>query len=123
MKKSGWIIAGIFAALLLGCAAFMLFAPKGGDAAEIYLDGKLLTRLDLSDVKEPYTLDVGDGNTVLIERGRISMQWASCPDGLCIKQGAATPSKPVVCLPNRVMIVVSGKTGGGVDAVTGGAAA
>lgn len=123
MKKSGWIIAGIFAALLLGCAAFMLFAPKGGDAAEVYLDGELLASIDLSAVKEPYTLAAGGGNTVLVEHGRISMQQADCPDGLCIKQGAATPSKPVVCLPNRVMIVVSGKTGGGVDAVTGGAAA
>lgn len=123
MSRSSKIIIAVLAALLLGCGAFFLFAPKGGTTALIYLDGELLRTVELSAVTESYTLPVGEGNVALVEPGHISMHSADCPDKLCVKQGCATVLQPVVCLPNRVTIIVEGPAEDEVDIVIGGGAA
>ena len=63
-----------------------------------------------------------EGNVALVEEGGISMHSADCPDKLCVKQGKATVLQPVTCLPNRVTIIVEGKTSEEVDIVIGGGA-
>ena len=123
MNRSGKIIAAVLAALLLGCGAFFIFAPRGGTTALIYLDGELNKKVELSAVTESYTLPVGEGNVALVEPGRISMHSADCPDKLCVKQGYATVLQPVVCLPNRVTIIMEGPADDDVDIVIGGGAA
>lgn len=122
MSKSGKILIIVLAALLLGCGAFFLFAPKSGTAALVYLDGELYAEIDLSAVSESYTLPIGEGNTALVEPGRISMHSAECPDKLCVKQGHATLLQPVVCLPNKVIVVIEGPGEAEVDIITGGGA-
>lgn len=122
MRRSSKIIIAVLAALLLGCGAFFLFAPKDGTTALIYLDGELLQTVELDPVAEAYTLPIGEGNVALVEPGRISMHSADCPDRLCVKQGHATVLQPVVCLPNRVTIIVEGPAKDDVDIVIGGGA-
>ena len=122
MSKSSKILIAVLAALLLGCGAFFLLAPKASEVALIYLDGELYCEVELSGVKESYTLPIGEGNVALVEEGGISMHSADCPDKLCVKQGKATVLQPVTCLPNRVTIIVEGKTSDEVDIVIGGGA-
>ena len=108
---------------MLACVAFFIFAPKNGSTALIYLDGELFTEIDLTNVSESYTMQIGTGNIILIEPGQVSMYWADCPDGLCIKQGAvSSPIQPIVCLPNKVMIIVENEKTQQADAITGGTA-
>lgn len=121
MKRSAKILIIILAAAVALSAAALLLAPARAVTARIYLDGELFAEIDLSAVEEAYTLAVGAGNTVLVERGRISMLEADCPDKLCVRHGAASPLSPVVCLPNRVEIDVDGKRPGDADVITGGA--
>ncbi len=122
MSKSSKILIIVLAALLIGCGAFFLFAPKGGATALIYVDGELYTRVALSGVKESYTIAIGEGNVALVEEGGISMYSADCPDKLCVKQGHAIVLQPVVCLPNKVTIIVEDTAPGEVDIVIGGGA-
>ena len=122
MSKSSKILIAVLAALLLGCGAFFLLAPKEAEVALVYLDGELFCEVELSGVKESYTLPIGEGNVALVEEGGISMHSADCPDKLCVKQGKATVLQPVTCLPNRVTIIVEGKTSDEVDIVIGGGA-
>ena len=122
MSKSSKIPIIVLAALLLGCGAFFLLAPKDGASALIYVDGELYREIDLSSVEESYTLPVGEGNVLLIEAGRVSMQSAECPDKLCVKQGYATVLQPVVCLPNKVTVIVEGAAESEVDIAIGGGA-
>lgn len=80
-----------------------------GVVAEIYLDGELVRKISLSDVDKPYTFEVegGDGivNVISVEKGRICVSSADCPDGLCVKQGWRSGGvTPIVCLPNRLVI-------------------
>ena len=80
--------------------------------AQIYQNDKLLYEIDLTKVKEPYTItidgDNGAENQVLVENGQISMQSASCPDHLCVKQGTISDGiLPIICLPNHIRISVA----------------
>jgi hypothetical protein len=105
--------------LLAFSGARALLAPKNGARARIYKDGELFCTIDLSSVAEPYTVQVGGGNVVRVERGRIRMESADCPDKLCVGQGwSSSAAKPIVCLPNRVTIIVEGGSGVEPDAVS-----
>ena len=98
-----WIF--FFSVVLLVCIAaicFLLFISNA-QTAVIYVDGKEFCRVDLSHVTESYTIPL-DGNTILVEPGGISMQSATCPDKLCIRQGTLHSVGRIVCLPNRVVI-------------------
>lgn len=102
--------------LLLAAAALvclLLFSGRGAETAEVYLDGKLVQRIDLRTVTAPYTLEVGGGNTLEVERGRVRMLRADCPDQICVRQSwSSAAAKPIVCLPNRVTVILSGGNAG-----------
>lgn len=109
MKPKFWLI--LFAGILLLSALAVLIlyhwlpAPS---IAEIYQDGVLVERIDLSSLTEPREIVITDGdkeNVILAEHGQISMQSANCPDRLCVRQGILKNSLlPIVCLPNKVTV-------------------
>jgi hypothetical protein len=126
MKKLP-VLIGIAGALFLagvGGSLYVLHCTQQTQIARIYQDDTLVQEIDLAQVKEPYTLTVsgedGAENVVLVEPGAISMESASCPDGLCVNQGKLTDGiLPIVCLPNHVRIVIAGTEEESVDAVVG----
>lgn len=103
------LLGGILLLALLGLAGLLFFSGSGASAAEIYVDGQLTRRIDLRFVPQPYTLELGEGNTLEVSRGRVRMLWADCPDQICVGQGwSSSPGKPIVCLPNRVTVLLVG---------------
>ena len=104
-----WVLVFLAAALVcIAAICLLLFIPKG-QVAVIYENEKEVCRVDLSRVTESYTIPL-TGNVVLVEPGSISMQSATCPDKLCIRQGTLHSVGKIVCLPNRVVIeMVSAK--------------
>ena len=71
-------------------------------------------------LKPSFTLEDGSGaNTVQVERGRIRISAADCPDQVCVKQGwISGGAVPIICLPHRLTIeIVDG--GGGLDGAAG----
>ena len=122
-KYTKWIVAGLIL-LAAACAAFLLLRPSadGRRVARITVNGTIVNEIVLDGVKNPYsfTLDGPGGfsNTVLVEPGRICVSEAGCPDQVCVQQGfIADGTVPIVCLPNKLIIEISG--GGGLDAATG----
>ncbi len=125
MKTRSWIL--IFAVLLAVCSVLtaILFARRpSGTVANIYRDGVCVYSVDLSAVEEPFEFTLTDergSNTVRVERGRIRVTDADCPDRVCVSAGwvGENGSAPVVCLPHRLVIRVekSAKADGGIDAV------
>lgn len=102
-----WILLfSAAAAVCIAAICVMLFLTDG-QTAVISQDGKEVCRVDLSRVTESYTIPL-DGNTILVEPGAISMQAATCPDKLCMKQGTLHTVGRIVCLPNRVVIEMVG---------------
>lgn len=92
--------------------------------AQIRQDGKIIRTVDLSAVKEPYELTVsekhGGYNKIRVEKGKIAVVEADCPDKICVNQGYIENSTvPIVCLPHKLSITVTGKENS-IDAVAGG---
>lgn len=99
----------ILALLCLAAGAFLLLRPKGALRAEIYLDGELVETVDLAALTEEREIPVGEHVTVLAAPGRVRVLRSDCPDKLCEHMGwSSSPAKPIICLPNRVTVAVSG---------------
>jgi len=124
MSRSAKGIAALLVLLLAGSAAFLLLRPKEeGQVARITLNGKVVQEIDLSRVEQPYTLTLegpgGFSNTITVEKGRICVSKAGCPDQICVHQGYISDgTTPIVCLPNRLIIEITGG-GSGLDAAAG----
>ena len=99
----------ILALLCLAAGAFLLLRPRGGLRAEIWLDGELVETVDLAALTEEREIPVGEHVTVLAAPGRVRVLHSDCPDKLCEHMGwSSSPAKPIICLPNRVTVAVSG---------------
>jgi len=118
MRKTGFWIA-VIGILLLISAVVLVLAPwgKAGNTAVIRHNGEILHRIDLSAVKESYTFSVdgsdGKHNEVTVEKNRICVSAANCPDQVCVHQGwIGSSGIPVVCLPHGLVIEITGGENG-----------
>ncbi len=118
------VILFLLLAAVAASAAWLLLRDGDTDAptARILRDGVLLEEIDLDQVDEPRSLVLEDGsgsNTVQVERGRIRISAADCPDQVCVKQGwISGGAVPIICLPHRLTIeIVDG--GGDLDGAAG----
>ena len=121
MNKAAKLILAALVLAVLGSVAWIVLSGGGsGDrVAVISYDGQELHRIELDTLMEPITFHIsgpdGEENLVLVERGRVRMDSANCPDQTCVKQGVITDSTvPIVCLPHKVIVKIVG--GGGLDA-------
>lgn len=113
------LLGGILLLALLALGGLLLASGRGAETAEIYRDGRLVERIDLRSVPRPYTLEIGEGNTLEVDRGRVRMLRADCPDQICVgRSWSSSAAKPIVCLPNRVTVILTGG-GSGPDGVLG----
>ena len=125
MNKTAKCLLAALVLLAAGSAAFLLLRPTGEDhpVARITLEGTLVEEIDLTQVEEPRSFTVeGKGgltNTILVEPGRIRVLEADCPDQICVHQGFISDgTEPIVCLPNKLIIQITGG-GDGLDAAAG----
>lgn len=111
-----WDIA-IIAAVAVISLLPLVPALRRGTAASVTVTqaGEVLYSGPLS--KDAVIVTPDGGNTVIIRGGTVTMEDASCPDGLCL-HGKATVSHPLVCLPNRVSVTVTGGKEVAPDAVS-----
>lgn len=115
MKKRDAIIIAVFLAVaVIGLVAVKAFAPKGNITyADIYVEDMLYEAVPLNE-DTVITVDQGDGkiNYVEVKDGTICMADSTCPDHLCVTQGAMSPdnyeNRPmlnwIICLPNKVTV-------------------
>ena len=108
------VTAGIFILSLISCAFIM--TKRGGRTVVISQDGKALYSFDL-DREPDRSIEIeyeGRVNIVEIKNKEVYMISADCPDHICIKTGRLAHGKPIVCLPNRLVIEFSenGETDG-----------
>ena len=115
-------------ALLVGlAAAALLFAlrPESGNflTASVVLEGETIATYDLSALTGPVELEVEGAAyplTVRAEPGRICIAESSCPGRDCVHTGwVSRAGGQIVCLPNRLVISLTGSGSDEIDAVTG----
>jgi len=104
--KKGDILLIIIATVFL----VLYFVPQGGgDNAEISVNGELYKRVSLDNDNEINIETEFGKNTIVIKNGEIYVTDSDCPDKLCEKQRISKDGGSIVCLPNRVSIVIEGK--------------
>ena len=118
----------VIVCLLLGAvaasAAWLLLRREDAPSptARITRDGVLLEEIDLDKVEEPRSLVLEDGsgtNTVQVEKGRIRILEADCPDQVCVNQSwISSGAVPIICLPHRLIIEIV-EAGGDLDGAAG----
>lgn len=108
-KKDVILIAAVLGLAALFWAGMRLF-NTGGNQLKISLDGESYGFYSLD---EDQTIKIGNGNVCRIEGGTVTMTEADCPDKLCMKQKAISreQSGSIICLPNRVVLEISGDSG------------
>ena len=117
MKKNDWILA---ACILLAAVAILLFqfvrSDSGAGKVSVTVDGEIFGTYSLA---EDQTVDIDGTNRLVIENGTAEMEWADCPDQLCVNQRAVSrQGESIICLPNKVIVEVESSESSELDAVT-----
>ncbi len=109
--------------LLIGLitASFFIFKSFSDKdlIARIYFDGKLVESVNLSEKEEKRIL-TGENSSIVIvaENGKIFFEKSSCPDGVCTDSGELYRNGDfAACLPEKVIIKVSGVKDKSPDAI------
>ena len=113
MRQFGWrdavFLGGLFLSGILLTIGIYLFSQMGGSVC-ITIDGTVYGTYPLNEDRE---IPVEQGGTVInvvqIEHGSVRMEQATCPDELCIRQGAISRERQtIVCLPHKLVVEVYG---------------
>ena len=110
------------ALLLLGgaLALFIRLTRQTGGAVSVLIDGKPVMELPLDSDAE---LLLGEGehtNKLIIAGGTARVIEASCPDQICVRQGAVQyAGESIVCLPHKLVVTVEGGPPPDIDRTAG----
>lgn len=113
MRQFGWrdavFLGGLFLSGILLTIGIYLFSQMG-ESVRITIDGTVYGTYPLNEDRE---IPVEQGGTVInvvqIEHGSVRMEQATCPDELCIRQGAISRERQtIVCLPHKLVVEVYG---------------
>lgn len=105
--------------LLLGgaLAVFLRLTRQDGGYVSVQVDGEQLMELPLSADTQVVLGSGEHTNTLAIENGVARVVEATCPDRICVNQGAVRyEGESIVCLPHKLVITVEGGQTGDLDA-------
>ncbi|MDA8077708.1 MAG: NusG domain II-containing protein [Nitrospiraceae bacterium] len=112
-----------FLLILASCAGIFISREAVSQSSDVLIEvnGKPAYTFPLAGDRT-VTVNGPCGPTVVeIKDMKVRIREASCPNRLCLKEGWIAKGV-IVCLPNRIVVTVGGKSAGsprGVDAVTG----
>lgn len=105
MKKADAAVLGFVIVLMLVWKCF----SAGGERVCIYVDSKEYKTVSLN---ENITINIETEygkNTVTVRDGKVFIDEADCPDKLCQNGKISKAGQSIVCLPNRVSVLIEGK--------------
>ncbi len=109
-KRDLLLLAVLLAAAALLFAGREFFAGRPAVMVSVWVDGAETMTLDLNQ-DDDIVIENGNGQTnhLIIEDGKAFLTEASCPDKLCVRQGAISETgQTIACAPNRVSITIVG---------------
>ncbi len=103
------IILILFVLICSVCLIVMKNSRNDCVEAVIYVNGKVYMNINLdeTDYKEFIIENEYGMNKILVLNGKICVSESDCPDKICIATGyTSSASKPVICMPHRLEIVI-----------------
>ena len=117
MKRNDWLLAAaiVVAAVLILCV--QLFRGTSEDAfVSVTVDGELFGTYRLD---QDQTVSVNDTNRLVIRDRTARMEWASCPDQICVyHREISREGESIICLPNQVVVSVESPDKSGLDGIS-----
>lgn len=108
MKRNDWLLAAgiLIVAVVLFCVPIFRGTQNRRNVS-VMVDGELFGTYSLD---EDQTVDINGSNRIVISEGTARMEWADCPDQVCVlHRGISVDGESIICLPNRVVLVVEGR--------------
>ena len=121
VRKTDYIIFGVLAAVAVICLVFFKMQNTKGDFAEISIDGKALTIVDLKN-DDVLRIDGIENVEFEIKNGKISIKSSDCADKVCEKTGFISDvNESIVCLPKKLTVVIKSENDdiGNFDGIVG----
>ena len=117
------ILVAVLLVLVIIGGIYLFVFRSSGNFVRVTVDGKLYNEYLLSQniVEDIYTGNNGEHlNRLVIKDGKVFVETANCPDGICSKHRAVfRDGESIICLPHRVVItVVTDETAEAPDAVS-----
>jgi hypothetical protein len=111
MNKSDWkliIITFLIAIILYSLTLVM--NNKNAKEAFVYYEDKLLLRIDLS-INKRYKVEGYNGEVIIeTNNNKIRVKKENSPLHICSYKGFTSSAyKPIICLPNKIVIKISDK--------------
>ena len=125
LRPTWWdgLAAAIVAALAIFTAAWYYGGlARSGPLTAIVHRGQVVQTVELDRLTEEMTVTVeGDYHlTILLDRDGVRVAESDCPGQDCVHTGTITRAgQSIVCLPEQVVVQLTGGGGGGPDAVLG----
>lgn len=119
VKWGDCVIIALVLALALAVALPFYLRPNDTLTCEIVQDGTVVKTIALTNaVNETVTIEGAVTNHIEITAGGVRFIESTCPDQVCVRSGLLTHAgQSAVCLPNRVVVRLTGAEAPAVDAV------
>ncbi len=120
-KNDLYLIIAFLAVFAL-ITVFLQLTGKEGTQVQVSVDAKVIATYPLSEDISVVIDGFGGGtNRLEIKGGSAYLTDTSCPDHLCEKMGKINSvGQSIICLPNRVVVEITGDCSSEYDAVVGG---
>lgn len=120
-KKDLCLITAILAVALLSYILLRVLYSGTGCEVNISVDGETVAVYPLDDDREITLTGYRGGTCVMrISDGHVTMVSAECPDKICVHHHAIShDGESIICLPNRIVIRVTGAADTGSPALDG----
>ncbi len=109
-KRNDLVLIGLLLLAAVVGILYLFVFRSSGNMVKVTVDGEVYGVYSLSEdrTEEIHTGADGSGfNRLIIRDGKVYMETASCPDGICVAHRPIfRDGESIVCLPNRVVITV-----------------
>lgn len=119
VKWGDCVIIALVLTLALAVALPFYLRPHDTLTCEIVQDGEIIQKIALTDtVEETVTIEGAVTNVIEVTARGVRFAESDCPDQVCVRSGLLTRAgQSAVCLPNRVIVRLTGAAAPEVDAV------
>ena len=116
MKKNDWILAGVIVVIAAVVLLFQLTRKNSGEGeVSVSVDGE---KFGIYSLTEDRTVDINGTNRLIIENGTARMEWADCPDQVCVNhREVSRDGESIICLPNQVVVSIESMEESDVDGI------
>ena len=103
-----YLVCGLLVFAVLFFAGYRFLNRGESSVAVVSVNGQTLYELPLNQDAALIIEGVDGGtNHLVIKDGAVSITEASCPDKICVREGAKREKgEAITCLPNKVIITI-----------------